>query len=236
MIVLDLFCGSGSWGRAFAELGWEVYSIDSDPKWPATETADVHEWTPPARLHGTVAVVCVGVPCTHYSTANKQKTEEKFETTRALWRRAFAIADLVMRPGGVLLCENPSRTELTGCKSQPIGDMQRMAPHLLSWEVTYCTYSTEQDMYSWKLTTLWSNVDLPQFGFVPRRCRPGQRCDVGAMDERTKYYKHFARMAFCPEVRNQSMQRSAVNWSSVPHDLCCDVRDACIQALGRLRA
>ena len=62
-----------------------------------TETTiicDVLEWEVPERLHGSVDVVTIGVPCTAYSTANKKKSEEAQEATRVLWRRAFEIADL----------------------------------------------------------------------------------------------------------------------------------------------
>ena len=73
MIVLDLFCGSKCWSKAFAELGWETYTLDIEAKFNATATADIHQWEPPARLIGNVDVVTIGVPCTAYSTACKNK-------------------------------------------------------------------------------------------------------------------------------------------------------------------
>ena len=55
--------------------------------------------------------------------------------TKALWRRAFEVADVVLRPGGVVLCENPARTELAGCASHPRGDMEVLRPALVAWAV-----------------------------------------------------------------------------------------------------
>ena len=145
-ILLGLFSGSLSWSKAFAELSdWETISIDSDPKYTDTTTiiCDVLEWEVPERLHGSVDVVTIGVPCTAYSTANKKKTEEAQEATRVLWMRAFEIADLVLKPNNsVLVAENPSRSELTGCKSRPIGDMEALIrPGMYKTQVNYCRYS-----------------------------------------------------------------------------------------------
>ena len=88
-ILLDLFSGSLSWSKAFAELpGWESISIDNDPKYTETTyICDVLDWEIPERLHGSVDVVTIGVPCTAYSTANKKKPEESQEATRVLWDR-----------------------------------------------------------------------------------------------------------------------------------------------------
>ena len=157
-ILLDFFSGSLSWSKAFAELpDWECISVDNDAKFTDTTiVCDVLEWEVPERLHGAVDVVTIGVPCTAYSTANKKKSEEAQEATRVLWRRAFEIADLVLKPNGVFVAENPSRTELTGCKSRPIGDMEALIrPGLYKTEVNYCRYSTPPEyVFSWKKTTL----------------------------------------------------------------------------------
>ena len=163
-ILLDLFSGSLSWSKAFAELpDWETISIDNDPKYTDTTVlCDVLEWEVPERLHGSVDVVTIGVPCTAYSTANKKKTEEAQEATRVLWRRAFEIADLVLKPNGVFVAENPSRTELTGCKSRPVGDMEALIrPGMFKTQVNYCRYSEPpENVFSWKATSLWSQYRL----------------------------------------------------------------------------
>ena len=156
-ILLDLFSGSLSWSRAFSELDWECISVDNDSKLPGTTiVCDMLKWKVPERLRGVVDVVTIGTPCTAYSVANKKKTEKAQEMTRELWRRAFAIVDFVLKPGGVCVCENPSRTELTGIGSDP-GDMERIRAGMYKVEVNYCRYSESDLIFPWKLTTLWSN-------------------------------------------------------------------------------
>ena len=44
--LLELFSGTGSMGRAFEELGWEVTSLDVDSKASPTICADICSWEP----------------------------------------------------------------------------------------------------------------------------------------------------------------------------------------------
>ena len=176
-------------------------------------------------------MICLGTPCTNVSTANKNKTEEKFRQTEELWARAFELCDLLLKPGGTILCENPSRCESSGCRSRPIGMVDAIRPGLWRCEVNYCRYSTTYQYYSWKRTTIWCNKNLTD-RFVPRVCDRQTRCVVGAVDERTGHFKHFRRMAFCPEVRNRGKQSSDTNregpWGSMPAQLCRNLADAVI--------
>ena len=153
-ILLDLFSGSLSWSKAFAELpDWECISVDNDAKFTETTIAcDVLEWEVPEQLYGAVEVETIGVPCTAFSTANKKKSQEKQEATRVLCRRAFEITDLVLKqPNGVFVCENPSRTELTGCVSRPVGDMESIRPGMYKRGVNYCRYSQPPEfIFSWE--------------------------------------------------------------------------------------
>jgi hypothetical protein len=46
MLLLELFCGTKSIGRAFGAEGWQVFSVDLDPACGASWTGDLREFDP----------------------------------------------------------------------------------------------------------------------------------------------------------------------------------------------
>ena len=170
-ILLDLFSGSLSWTKAFAELpGWGCISVDNDAKFTNTTIiCDVLEWEVPERLHGVVGVVTIGVPCTAYSTANKKKSEEAQEATRMLWRRAFEITDLVLKPNGVFVCENPSRTELTGASHAPSAIWRRCDPACTSAKLTIVVIQNHPYMCSVGRRRLYGAISTC-YGMISCHC------------------------------------------------------------------
>ena len=67
--LLELFSGTGSVGAAFKEIGWDVVSLDIDPKFTPTIAADVMDWDHTTYPPGHFDVVWASVPCTEYSCA-----------------------------------------------------------------------------------------------------------------------------------------------------------------------
>ena len=71
MKLLELFSGTGSIGNAFSNLGWEVVSLDLDPKTPATIHENILSWDfavlPPGHFDAIWASPC----CTNYSCARR---------------------------------------------------------------------------------------------------------------------------------------------------------------------
>ena len=62
--MLDLFSGSRNVGNYFSTRGFEVYSIDSDPKCHATEIIDIMDWSYTKFPPNYFLVIAAGVPCT----------------------------------------------------------------------------------------------------------------------------------------------------------------------------
>lgn len=62
--MLDLFSGSGSVGNYFREKGYEVMSLDIDPKTNPTICMDVLNWNFREMPSGFFHVIAASVPCT----------------------------------------------------------------------------------------------------------------------------------------------------------------------------
>ena len=76
--LLELFSGTGSVGRAFAELGWEVISLDLDPGAEPTICADVCSWEPvPMFAPGYFDMIWASPPCAEYSRALTQAPQAR---------------------------------------------------------------------------------------------------------------------------------------------------------------
>ena len=71
--VLDLFSGTGSFSRPFAKLGWEVYTLDHNPRFRPHMCCDILEWNPQEFPPGFFDVVLASPPCQYFSIANHHK-------------------------------------------------------------------------------------------------------------------------------------------------------------------
>ena len=82
-------------GRAFAELGWEVVSLDVDPKSKPTICADVCSWEPlPMFAQGYFDLIWASPPCTEYSRALTRRPRRLEEGDRTAIRTLELIRDL----------------------------------------------------------------------------------------------------------------------------------------------
>jgi site-specific DNA-cytosine methylase len=66
---LDLFSGKGSVGKCLEENGYQVVSLDVNPKFHPTHVTDILEWDYRKYPQGYFEVIAAGVPCTEYSLA-----------------------------------------------------------------------------------------------------------------------------------------------------------------------
>jgi hypothetical protein len=64
--MLDLFAGLGGASAAMRDRGWDVVTVDADPSFGCTITADLLTWEPPAEL-GSFDLVWASPPCQEFS-------------------------------------------------------------------------------------------------------------------------------------------------------------------------
>ena len=98
MRLLELFKGTGSIGNAFEAKGWEVVSVDNEPKFNATHTVDIMHFDYQQYDKDYFNAVWASPPCQMYSIAR----------TRAKIPRDMDASDkLVMRTREIIAYFNP---------------------------------------------------------------------------------------------------------------------------------
>jgi hypothetical protein len=120
-VLLELFAGTGSIGKAFAKRGWQVYSLDIDKKAFSGPGPFIHEdilkFDIKRYFHpGFFSVVWASPPCTEYSMARTTaKQPRNLEGADKLVSKALKIVK-TMAPRFFFL-ENPQSGLL---KSRPV--------------------------------------------------------------------------------------------------------------------
>ena len=88
-VLLELFSGTGSIGKAFRAFGWQVFSVDIDAAAKPTLVTNVLDFHL-GDLPSHVDCIWASPPCTHYSRARtKAKTPRDLEGSDALVRKVL---------------------------------------------------------------------------------------------------------------------------------------------------
>ena len=145
MRILELFAGTHSIGRAFSNLGWDVISLDIDPKSEATITADLLQWDYTVFPKDHFDFIWGSPPCTMYSVARTTaKTPRDFVLADALVAKVQEIA-AYFQPRLGYTFENPQ----TGLLKR------RAVVDGINWiDTTYCIWGSPVHQYQ-KKTRLW---------------------------------------------------------------------------------
>ena len=138
MHLLELFSGTGSIGRAFSELGWEVTSVDCDPKSAPTICCDILDFEPPEGVR--YDAVWASPPCTEFSRAKTCGVRDLDKGLR-IARRALQLIHRLNPP--VWFMENPA----TGLLPQ-----QSDFTDLPFKIVSYCKYGFPYRKLTWVAT------------------------------------------------------------------------------------
>ena len=142
-LLLELYSGTGSVGKAFQELGWTVFSVDIARKANPSLVLDILRLTP-EMLPCAPDFIWASPPCTQYSKARTStKTPRDLEGADALVRKVLELVDFFK--GVPFMMENPQSGLL---KTR---DVVRGIPMRV---LDYCMYGTEYQ----KRTSIWTNT------------------------------------------------------------------------------
>jgi len=159
MRLLELFSGTGSIGRAFERQGWEVVSLDMDPKSGATIIGDFMAWDWEVYPKDSFDCVWASPPCTHYSIARTTaKTPRDIEGSNRLVERVLQCIEY-FKPLTWFM-ENPQSGYL---KNQPV------AQGLKYRDISYCVFGFPYR----KHTRIWTN----SFWDAPPMCCKDTPCE-----------------------------------------------------------
>ena len=169
MRLLELFSGTGSVGDVAKARGWDVVSLDMDPKTNADIKCNIMDFDYKTLQAGQLDMIWASPPCTEYSIAKTIGTR-KIEASNEVVQRTL---DIIRHFEPDYYCmENPQTGQL---KNQP---MMIDVPYA---DVDYCRYG----MPYRKRTRIWNNVHT----WHPR---PLCKRDCAAMDEYGKKHKESA--------------------------------------------
>ena len=174
--MLDLFSGTGSVGKYFKKLGFNVISVDNEQKFEPDICCDVLKWDYKDMYpKGFFTVIAAGVPCTEYSMALTTRPRD-MESADKLVEKTLEIIDYFEPP--IWWIENPRNGRLK---------TRKMMKELDFLDVDYCQFS---DWGYQKPTRIWGS---PQIASLPDKFCDLQTCD-NMMDTIYGGRKHFEQL------------------------------------------
>lgn len=163
MRLLELFCGTKSVGKVAEKRGWEVISLDFNPKFNATITEDIMEWDYTAYPPDYFDVVWGSPDCRTWSfaTAGKYRTKDEIYGHEDEHQAEATLGGaMIMRTLEILKYFQPPKWFI----ENPRGLLQYYPPlvHFCEEYGAFRTlvYYANYDYHTPKPTHIWSNMPL----------------------------------------------------------------------------
>ena len=203
MRVLELFSGTGSIGRAFRALGWEVVSLDIDPACNPTHAVCILSFDfrayPPSHFN----FVWASPVCTHYSVARTTGGPRDLLSADRLVQRMLEIVEYF---GGHFAFENPQSGLLK---------TRAVVSGIPFFDTSYCRYGFPYR----KTTRIWSNLAL----CLRKPCSLRDPCSAMVGKRHPKTAQQGRRGSDTSDRNNSCPQRELY---SIPPTLCDEIAEA----------
>lgn len=175
MLIFDLFAGTGSSTRAFADAGHQVISFELDPAFSATECVDVTTLQADDLLarYGRPDFIWASPPCTSFSVASIGRHWRLEDGVPVPRTDAAVIGQMVV--GATVALIEALAPRYGWLMENPRGMLRKLpvVAGLPRRTVTYCQYGDSRQ----KPTDLWGDVP----GWEPRPvCDRGAPCHEAA--------------------------------------------------------
>tara|TARA_R110000765_G_scaffold395479_1_gene489213 strand:+ start:142 stop:936 length:795 start_codon:yes stop_codon:yes gene_type:complete len=166
MRALELFSGTGSFGKIFDELGWDFLSLDNEL--PADINENIMTWDYKQFPSGYFDIITASPPCAMFSKIRDSWIGRKIKLHGDTIITTQIIQDDIIKYGLPLL--NKTREIIDYFKPKyylienPFtGKMKQYITDLPFYDVDYCKYC---DWGYKKKTRLWTNIK-----FIPKICK-----------------------------------------------------------------
>jgi hypothetical protein len=195
--LLELYSGTGSMGKAFKQLGWDVVSVDLRADFKPDICCNVLDFDVGMLGGKPVDVVWASPPCTQYSCARtRAKTARDLVGSDKLVQK---VLDLAVDLNATYLIENPhsgllkTRAVVADCPMEILD---------------YCKY----DALYRKRTSIWTNS-----GWSPARALCKYDCNVSSGS------RHNSR---AQRASDGERRFSLEELYSIPETLCNEIAEA----------
>lgn len=169
MNVLELFSGTGSVGKVCKEIGWDVVSLDIDPR--ADIVCDILEWDYKQYPKDHFSLVWASPPCDNYSILNYSNIGRKLKSGTIVSResiiKGWEEADkLVKKTLEIIEYFSPCVWYIENPQTGRLKEREFMKdlPYI---DVDYCMFS---DWGYRKRTRIWTNKEDLQSRLCDKNC------------------------------------------------------------------
>ena len=168
---LELFKGSGSFGKVARRLGWEVVSVDLDPIYTPNIETDILEWNY-KKVDFIPDFIWASPPCNTYSTLSYPLKERNTKTAEPYSDRAKIGTKILYKTLEIINYFKSKNPNLKYVIENPRG-MMRQDEKMKKLPFRETTYYCHYGGFKLKPTDFWSNYKLdlipagPYCEFIP---------------------------------------------------------------------